>query len=124
MRKAKILVVDDEGGFTHLLKLVLTRYEISEVNDSQRALETARQFKPDIILLDVVMPGLDGGDLASQFRSDPELKRIPIVFLTSVVSTKETGHGSRVLGGYPFLAKPVSTKDLISCLEEHLAVES
>jgi two-component system OmpR family response regulator len=121
MRKSKILVVDDECGFTHLLKHVLFRYEIMEVNDSQRALETARQFKPDLILLDVIMPGLDGGDLATQLKSDPTLKRVPIVFLTAIVSPKEAGHGSRMLGGYPFLSKPIRAEDLIHCLEEQLA---
>jgi CheY-like chemotaxis protein len=120
MPKPKILVVDDECGFTHLLKHVLFRYEIREVNDSQLALETARQFSPELILLDVVMPGLDGGDLALQFRSDPLVRRIPIVFLTAIVSLKEIGHGAQLPGGYPILAKPVSAGDLIICLEKHL----
>jgi two-component system OmpR family response regulator len=120
MRKSKILVVDDERGFTRLLKYVLSRYEIMEVNDPQCALETARQCMPDLILLDVIMPGLDGGDLATLMRSDPALKRVPIVFLTAIVSPTETGPGSRLLGGYPFLAKPVRAADLVNCLEEQL----
>ena len=122
MRKPKILVIDDESGFTHLLKLVLSRYEIREANDSRRALEIAREFQPDLVLLDVVMPGLDGGDLAVQFRSDRLLRHVPIVFLTAIASPKEAGHGAQLLGGYSILAKPVSPEDLIICLEENLAL--
>ncbi len=122
MKKRKILVIDDESGFTHLLKRVLHKYEIMEENDSSRAIETARNFKPELILLDVIMPGLDGGDLASQFKSDPRLKHIPIVFLTAIVSVREAGHHTRLMGGFPFLAKPVSADDLIACIEEHLPV--
>jgi len=120
MKKQKILVIDDESGFTHLLKLVLSKYEIREVNDSRRALEMAREFRPDLILLDVVMPKLDGGDVAVQFRSDPLLRHVPIIFLTAIVSPKELGHGSHMLGGYPILAKPVSVDDLVACFEENL----
>jgi len=124
MRKPKILVVDDESGFTQMLKQVLTRYEIRAVNDAPRALETAREFQPDLILLDVIMPRLEGGDLAVQLREDPILRRVPIVFLTAIVPPKEIGHGSQLLGGYPILAKPVKVEDLISCIEQSLAVVS
>jgi len=124
MRKPKILVVDDESGFTLMLKQVLTRYEIREVNDAPRALEIAREFQPDLILLDVIMPRLDGGDLAVQLKDDPILRRVPVVFLTAIVSPKEIGHGSQLLGGYPILAKPVKVEDLISCIEQSLAVVS
>ena len=120
MKKKKIMVVDDESGFTHLLKLTLPNYEIVEENDSERALGTARKFKPDLILLDVIMPGLDGGDLASQIRSDPVLAGTPIVFLTAVVSAEEAAGGVRNIGGFPFLAKPVNPETLKRCIEEHL----
>lgn len=121
MRKKKILVVDDESGFTRLMKIALPRYEIREENDSQRALATAREFRPDLILLDVIMPGLDGGDLAAQFSEDVVLRQIPIVFLTAIVSTGEAGKTARQIGGYPFLAKPVRADALEKCIEEHLA---
>ena len=65
MPKKKILVVDDEKSFTHLVKLALSVYEILEENDSLRALETARQFQPDLMLLDIIMPGIDGRDRKS-----------------------------------------------------------
>ena len=119
--KKKILIVDDERGFTHLLKMVMSRYEIKEENDSRQAVSTAKSFKPDLILLDVIMPEVDGGDLASMMRADYSLRHIPIVFLTGILSSKETAGATRDIGGYPFLAKPVSSEALTRCIEEHLA---
>ncbi len=121
MSKKKILVVDDESGFTRLMKIALPHYEIREVNDPRRAIEAALEFRPDLILLDVIMPGLDGGDLAAQIADDVLLKHTPIVFLTAIVSPGETGQATRHIGGYPFLAKPVSADALERCIEEHLA---
>ncbi|MGI8432663.1 MAG: response regulator, partial [Chthoniobacterales bacterium] len=82
--------MDDEEGFTRLTRLTLTDYEIHEENRSARALETAQIFEPDLILLDVMMPEFDGGDVAAQIRADPKLKEVPIVFLTAIVTQKET----------------------------------
>ncbi len=120
MPKKKILVVDDEKSFTHLVKLALSEYEILEENDSLRALETARQFQPDLMLLDIIMPGIDGSELATQMRADPLLQHTPIVFLTAIVSPTETGGGPTEIGGFPFLAKPINKQTLIDCIEKHL----
>ncbi|EDY21568.1 response regulator receiver protein [Chthoniobacter flavus Ellin428] len=121
MKKIRILVVDDEPGFTRLLKLVLHRYEIREENDSTRAYETALSFRPDLILMDVIMPGMDGGNLAATCRADGLLRNVPIVFLTAVVSPREASAGTKQIGGFPFLAKPISPEMLERCIEEHLA---
>lgn len=119
----KILIVDDEPGFTRLIRLTLEKiggYEVIEENDASRAWETAREVKPDLILLDIVMPKMDGGDIASQIKSDWTLKHIPIIFLTAIVSRRETVPGG-LIGGYPFISKPVSLDDLVHCIEENLA---
>ena len=124
MTKRKILIIDDEPGFTHVVRLSLERtgfYEVKEENASLRALSAAREFKPDLILLDVVMPGMDGGDIAAKLKADPELCDIPVVFLTATVPKRETtGGGSLVSGGFVFLAKPVGIKELIKCIEDNL----
>jgi CheY-like chemotaxis protein len=83
-RKPKVLLVDDEESFTRVAKLLLVDYDICVENDSARALEAARNFKPDLILLDVMMPNFDGGDVAAQIRDDPGLRHVPIVFLTGL----------------------------------------
>ena len=121
----RILIVDDESGFTRLLKLTLEKtgnFIVREENDGTRAHEAAREFKPDLILLDIVMPKIDGGDVASKIRADWSLRTTPIVFLTAIVSYKEA-HSSNLIGGFPFLAKPVSLENLIRCIEEHLPPE-
>lgn len=120
-RKPRILIVDDEKGFTRLTKLVLSDYEICEENNSARALETARTFRSDLILLDVVMPDFDGGDIAAQIHADPLLKRVPIVFVTAIVTEKET-EKRQLFGGYPFISKPVTPEKLIENIEKYLAI--
>ncbi len=119
----RILIVDDEAGFTRLLKLTLEgtkRYIVKEENDGSQALATARQFRPDLILLDIVMPKMDGGDVARQITSDPMLKEVKIIFLTAIVSQKEAGAAGGI-GGFPFMAKPVSLAALTAMIEETLA---
>ena len=118
----KILIVDDEAGFTRLMKLTLQKtgaYEVTEENDGSRAWETARGVRPDLILMDIVMPKVDGGDAAARIQKDPDLARIPIVFLTAIVSKKDAQPGG-LIGGFPFLSKPVSLDELIACIEKHL----
>ncbi len=118
--KAKILIVDDERSFTKLTRLALTQYEIREENDPSQAVGVAREFQPDLILLDVVMPEFDGGDVAAQLRADSSLAKIPVVFLTAIVTEQETEkHG--LFGGYPFISKPVSAERLAEAIERHLA---
>jgi two-component system, OmpR family, response regulator len=118
--KKRIFIVDDESGFTRLLKLTLERtgkYIVREENEGTEAWLAAREFKPDMIFLDIVMPKIDGGEVAQQIRSDPVLARVPIVFLTAIVSDRET---TREIGGFPFLAKPVSLDAITTCIENHL----
>ncbi len=120
MNKKRIFIVDDESGFTRLLKLTLEKtgnFEVVEENDGTKAWLKAREFKPDIIFLDIVMPKIDGGDVAQQIRSDPTLAHVPIIFLTAIVSRNETTHD---IGGFPFLAKPVSLDAITRCIAEHL----
>jgi two-component system OmpR family response regulator len=118
--KKRILIIDDESGFTRLLKLTLEKtgnYIVREENDGTRACETAREFQPDLILLDIVMPRIDGGEVASKLKADRTLGRTKIVFLTAIVSKQEEGG---LIGGFPFLAKPVSLEALQQCIEENL----
>ena len=118
--KKRVFIVDDESGFTHLLKLTLERtgrYIVQEENDGTKAWLAAREFAPDIIFLDVVMPKIDGGAVAQQISTDPLLRHVPIIFLTAIVNEQEGGH---MIGGFPFISKPVSLLSITDCIDKHL----
>jgi CheY-like chemotaxis protein len=121
--KKRILAVDDQASNTRLVKLYLEQtndYEVREENDARAALSTAEAFQPHLILLDVMMPGLDGGELAASFKASPQLKAVPIVFLTAVVTQGEVAEGRGRVGGQSFLAKPVVLLEMVACLKLHL----
>ena len=121
--KKRVLVVDDEPSITRLLKLNLEQtgdYEVATENVSKAALAAAEAFQPDLMLLDVMMPGLDGGNLAAQLQSSPKLKGVPIVFLTAAVTKEEVRSRRGLIGGLPFLAKPVNLQEVLACLQHHL----
>jgi len=119
MSKPKILVVDDDAKITSLLRFILERvggFEVREENRSFAALATAREFRPQFVLMDVDMPGKDGGDVAAEFRADPDFARTPLVFLTSLVASTEL----TTLGDDKFLAKPVDPQLLIRTINSML----
>jgi CheY-like chemotaxis protein len=122
--KACILIIDNNHDFTHSAKVALERtgrYFVCEENDASKAHLTALGVQPDLILLDIVMPETDGGEVAARIQSDPALHRIPIVFLTALVTKAEGKSGLRIQG-HPFLAKPISLPELIQGIEENLPV--
>jgi DNA-binding response OmpR family regulator len=121
--KKRILVVDDEASITRLLKLNLEQtgdYIVQTENDAQEALSTAEKFEPQLILLDVMMPGMDGGELASHFQASAKLNGVPIVFLTAAATKGEVYARGGKIGGLPFLAKPVELSEVLACLKQHL----
>ena len=120
MVKTRVLLIDDEPKFTQMLKLSLEHrgaYEVRTESNGAFALKVARDFNPDIIFLDVIMPDVDGGEVASRIRADRDLKNTPIVFLTAGVSKESTRARGDIIGGQRYLAKPVSVKDVIDCIE-------
>ena len=120
--KRRILIVDDDANSTHLVKILLERsgpYLVREENDATKADETAHDFKPDVILLDIVMPKMDGGELATHIEADRELHDTPIIFLTALVTHGEAKSGLHIQGR-PLVAKPISIPELIDGIEKHL----
>lgn len=123
MSNPRILVIDDEPNLSRLVRLILERTERFDVlveNRSIAAMTTARAFRPDMILLDVDMPGKDGGQVAREFGADPHLCGVPIVFFTSLISRAEAGEGAVDRGGKLYLAKPVDPRVLIATLDRLL----
>ena len=120
--KACILIIDNNHDFTHSAKVALEstgRYFVAEENDANKAHQTAQGLRPDLILLDIVMPETDGGEVAARIQSDPALHTTPIIFLTALVTKAEEKSGLRIRG-HPFLAKPISLPELIEGIEENL----
>jgi CheY-like chemotaxis protein len=120
--KKRILLIDDEPDVTMLFKHRLERegyYEVLEANDTSDILDVARRFMPDLIILDIMMPDMDGTEVAEQLRDDSSFTATPIIFLTALV----TGKDSHVSGGQTFLPKDVALEKLIACIEEKLRVQ-
>ena len=122
----RLLIIDDEPRLTALVRDAFAstgRYLIKEENRSLRALHSARHFQPDLILLDVMMPELDGREVARQLREDPALQDVPIVFVTSLAANGVIGSVG-YFGEYSFVAKPFQIRDLLDCVDDLLGVEA
>ena len=112
MSKSRILVVDDDPKLSGLVAVILSRiggYEVLEENRSFAAVQTALTFCPHLVLLDVDMPGKDGGVIYNEMNNHPLLRGIPLVFVTSLVSKKEAG----IRNGKRYLSKPVDPNTLL-----------
>ncbi|MDD5618322.1 MAG: response regulator [Candidatus Omnitrophica bacterium] len=123
MDKKKILIIDDEVDFTKVVKLNLEgtgRYEVKAENKGSLGLAAAKEFKPDLVLLDILMLDMEGSEVAYQLRSDEETKDIPIVFLTAVIRKREAEENKGIIGGYPFIAKPVGIDELTEVIEKNI----
>lgn len=115
MEPKRVLIVDDEVVFTNLVKLNLEktgRFVVRIVNDPTEALAVAREFKPEIALLDVIMPGRDGGQVMAELRA-AEFSELPIIFVTATITQRGLDERDGQINGMPFIAKPVEPKKLI-----------
>jgi len=120
--KPRILVVDNNSRFARSARLLLVqsgKYVACTVIDPRRALETARSFKPDLVIVDLIMPQADGIEVAAQLETDWVLHGVPIVFLTSLITTDEAKDGRHVYG-HRILPKPTSGSELIELVEQNL----
>ncbi len=109
----RILIIDDESTLTGLLKRLLERrcaYNVAVENDPSHALDVAVDFQPQLVLLDIIMPGLSGGDVATRLRREKSTQHIPIVFISAVAAP---------IAGFPFLSKPADLDAVIDCIEQN-----
>ena len=120
MVKKRLLVIDDSADITMPLKLYLEKtgaYEVRVESEGAKGVVAAKEFRPDLILLDVVMPDMDGGDVAAAIEEDPAIQRIPIVFLTASITKKEMGVVGSV-GGKPLLSKLLSLNEVMAYIKK------
>jgi CheY-like chemotaxis protein len=119
--RKKILLIDDEEDFCFFVRknLEQTReFEVTTATTGEEGIRLARKQKPDLILLDILMPKLTGNDVAEVLYNDPTTKDIPFVFLTAIVTNEEVGIASvKEIGGSNFIAKPVDTEKLVGSIK-------
>ncbi len=118
-RKSKILLVDDDNDFVEATRLVLESkpYEVIVAYDGDEGLAKARQEKPDLIILDIIMPVKDGFRAAEQLKKDPDLSKIPVIMLTSfaekVGETSLSVSQGLTLDTEDYVDKPVAPEELL-----------
>ena len=117
-----ILIADDNDDLRALLahQLQARGYRILMASDGAQAVEKCRSDKPDLVLLDVLMPGKDGAEASAELKEDPSTKNIPIIFLTALVRGAETDNPNPIPGERITLPKSVTVEDLIHKIEEAL----
>jgi CheY-like chemotaxis protein len=121
--KKRIMVVDDLASDTKLLKRYFQEchdYIVREENDPVAAVAAAENFEPDLIILDLLMPIMDGVQVAEAFRANSKLKSVPIVFLTAATTREAVAAAGGRIGDYPFLAKPIHLGEVAAMVSQHL----
>lgn len=127
MAKKKILVVDDEE---HIVKLMESRlkangYDVITAHDGREGVRKAREALPNVILMDIMMPNLTGGEAVKQLKDDPLTRDIPVIFLTAMLTKEEEKNfksGIEVdLSHYPAIAKPFDPEDLLDKIQKAIA---
>ena len=119
----RILVVDDDPTITSFVTYILEfqhLYQVRGLNDPFKAIELARTFNPDLILLDIMMPGMDGGELAERLAKDPQLCSVPLIFLSAVVSKGDPETVRKPNSKHVYLPKPVDPNELLNCVKNSL----
>lgn len=111
---ARVLVIDDEPEITEIVETFLSDagYKVSVENDSYKAVDKAREINPDVILLDIMMPGVSGYDICQELKNIPEFATTPVIFLTGKDRNDDQGRSFKA-GGDMFIKKPFSCERLL-----------
>ena len=123
MNKKKILIIDDEEDFCFFVKLNLQKtgkFQVFTATSGAEGVRLAKQLKPDLIFLDIIMPYVDGGRVAESLLEDELTREIPFVFLTAAVRQDEVERQGGRIGGRDYIAKPVTPEKLIKKIEQYL----
>jgi CheY-like chemotaxis protein len=120
MKNNKILVVDNEIITLTMLKSIMSKagYEVMAAASGTEAVNLAKENLPFVIILDIMMPGLDGGDVADILKSDRKTREIPIIFLSSLISPREERFSAKK-GGISLMGKPYNPDRLLNEVRKH-----
>lgn len=118
----KILIVDDEADVLARLEkgLAVEEYSVIKAANGSAALHLAKSEHPDLILLDLEMPDIYGGDIARMLKEDPETKHIPVMFLTGMFPKTDEPDGRRMVASHVLFAKPYDLKELVRTIKKLL----
>jgi len=118
----RILVVDDDEHQLIMLSdyLEFREFEVIRARSGKEALEKLNTEDPDLVLLDVMMPGMDGGDVAQAIRQDRRFREIPIIFMTAAARKEEVKVHDGLIGGDSFVSKPIDLEDLVTEIRKFL----
>ena len=120
MKTKKILIVDDDPVNLQMLRKIFDNHEYSVIQAAGgfEAVEVAKNDHPDLIILDIVMPDMDGGQVANILKNDPSTQKIPIIFLSSLIKKEEEKYSSMREGVY-LMAKPFDRYELLKKVKEY-----
>ncbi len=121
MSKKKILIVEDEESLLKLESILLTSkgYEVQGVSNGQAALDALTDEKPDLVLLDIMLPEIDGFEVCHRIKNNPETKHIPVIMLTAKKSREDMARGERV-GADWYITKPFKSAMVIETIQRFL----
>ncbi len=121
MSKKKILVVEDEESLLKLESILLTSkgYEVTGVSNGLAALESLAKSRPDLVLLDIMLPAMDGFEVCQRIKSDPATRDIPVVMLTAKKSREDMARGQQV-GADWYITKPFKSANVIETIQRFL----
>lgn len=121
----KVLIIDDEPNVRKVLSILFRSngYEVVAADDGDVGLETAKKEKPDVIILDVVMPTLDGYSTCMLLKEDPEVQSIPVIMLTAR-DTNKSKYASESFGAQYYLSKPYESEELLGLVAKFVGTEN
>lgn len=119
-----IVLVDDEPIVCETVKITLGSrgYRVKTVEDPGKAVDAIRKAKPDLVILDLYMPNIDGASLCRQLKEDAELKAIPVLFFSGSSKPVDVMSGLKA-GGYDYVAKPIDGEELVAKVEAILRIK-
>ena len=120
----KILVVDDENDMVELIKLILETegFQVITATSGKSALEKLPQETPDLILLDIAMPDIDGWHVIKKIKETERFKKIPVIMVTALAQSRDKIMGLHILNADDYITKPFGRQELIKRVKRHLSL--